>query len=237
MRRFLLVLILGLMVACTPQAVQDTPESIPTAVPTEEPTSIPTNTDTPIPPTETPVPPTDTPTEVPTATVTPSPTSAAVFEELRILGGHFNTAENSIIYLAFPKVDKDFKYVMDNHDYECELAADYPDRVTCFGRFLDNEQAESVLVQVFDPITEIKLFEDYIYVPMTLPPPVPCSPIGDECPVRGINMFCETEWRQESDGVCTVQTCYDSCGYCYSVHTCKEDVTERNAILNPTLYP
>jgi hypothetical protein len=44
---------------------------------------------------------------------------------------------------------------------------------------------------------------------------------GQWCPSRGMNVTCETEYR-DYGGICTVgMTCYDDCGFYYSVDTIK----------------
>lgn len=194
-------------------------------------------TETPIPPTNTPAPPTLTPTETFTSTSTFTPTPSADFENLQILGGKYNgEGVDSIIYIAFPRVDKDYKYVMDYREYSCAIDTEIPDRVNCFGKYLDSKISKSVIVQIFDLESSDLLFENEVYVPMTKPTPIPCGPF-EGCPVRGINMTCETEWRQEGDEICVVMSCFDSCGYCSSLHTCKTNPEGHNAIIAPTPTP
>jgi len=65
---------------------------------------------------------------------------------------------------------------------------------------------------------------DYLIAPIKTPTPEGYIPPGDaNCPVRGINASCETEIRGETwpGGPCIVSTCVDSCGYWYSIDTCK----------------
>ncbi|MAT41959.1 MAG: hypothetical protein CL609_06430 [Anaerolineaceae bacterium] len=231
MKKILLIAFLLLITACTPQ-VEPTVEIVPS---TQLPSQIPTLTSTPIPATNTPLLPTDTPTFTPTPTITMTATSVALFDQIQILGGYYNQ-ENSIIYLSFPKVDKNYKFVIDQHDYECNIDLEYEDRVNCYGRFLDNQRSKSVLVQVFDPENSQLLFENEVYVPMTIPTPIPVGDASTWCPLRGQNVTCETEWRTENGEICVVSSCFDACGYYYSEHTCNEP-PHSNAIIQPTPTP
>jgi len=235
MKKIIIICILGLVLlaACIPQNQEESAVSPTVVIPTLEPTQ----TDTPQPPTVTLVPPTFTPTLTQTATITLTPTSMAQFDKIQILGGYYN-GDNSIIYLVFPQVDKNYSIKMDQKNYRCDIDQDYADRVNCYGSFLDNQKAKSVLVQVFDPDSDDLIYENQVYVPMTIPTPLPVGAASTWCPLRGTNITCETEWRSESDGsTCVVKTCFDACGYYYSEHTCKEDPVGHVAIIEPTPTP
>ena len=170
-----------------------------------------------------------------TSTITVTPTSAALFDQIQILGGYYNQ-DNSIIYLSFPKVDKNYKFKMNQYDYECKVDLEYQDRVNCYGRFLDNQRSTNAFVQVYDPTSLELMFEKNVYIPMTIPTALPAGDASTWCPLRGQKISCETEWRSEEDLTCVVMTCYDACGYYYSEHTCKEP-WHNNAIIQPTPTP
>lgn len=233
MKHFLILffILLIFLPACGP-IVEPTVIIIPT---TESPTQHPTGTNTPIPPTETQLPSTNTPTPTSTATQTMIPTSAALFDQIQILGGYYNEG-NSIIYLSFPRVDKNYKFKMDQHEYDCMIDEEYKDRVNCYGRFLDNQKSKSAFVQIYDPTSLQLVFEKNIYIPMTIPTPTPVGEASTWCPLRGQNVTCETEWRTENDEICVVMSCFDACGYYYSEHTCKLP-PNNNAIIQPTPTP
>lgn len=231
MKKIVLITFLIFLTACS-QQVEPTIELV---QPTQQPTQVPTVTKTPQPPTRIPLAATDTPTLTITSTITMTPTLAALFDQIQILGGFYNQ-DNSIIYLSFPKVDKNYKFKIDQYDYECKVDLEYQDRVNCYGRFLDNQKSKSVLVQVFDPADSKLLFEKDVYVPMTIPTPIPSGDASTWCPLRGQNVTCETEWRTENGEICVVMSCFDACGYYYSEHTCKEP-PHNNAIIQPTPTP
>jgi hypothetical protein len=75
------------------------------------------------------------------------------------------------------------------------------------------------------PTPSFTFLPPIIYIPIIpYSTPVPTVPVGDArtwCPERGENVICESEtvWSREPVP-CYASTCYDACGYYYSIDTC-----------------
>jgi hypothetical protein len=53
------------------------------------------------------------------------------------------------------------------------------------------------------------------------------GPTPADCPERGVNLTCEIEYRHYDDNSCLVgMSCFDTCGYYYSVDTIKDKTGE-----------
>lgn len=198
-------------------------------------TAVNTKTNTPNPPTATAIQPSLSPTFTMTSSITPSPTSSAVFSEVTIIGGEYY-GENSIIYIDIPGLDKVYGILINDLTYQCSIAEEIPNRLICYGKYLDNQKSKEADIKIMDEDTDELLFEKIVYVPMTIPTPLPIGEASTWCPLRGTNITCETEWRTENGEMCIVKSCFDACGYYYSEHTCNED-PHNNAIVEPTATP
>ncbi len=128
--------------------------------------------------------------------------------------------------LAFylPGVKQAYDLQVNKVKYTCNLYNNLPDQMFCIGpEFPHNRKVE--LAFYTPKVTSEPIFKtDYVIAPIKTPTPEGYIPPGDaNCPVRGINASCETEIRGETwpGGPCIVSTCVDSCGYWYSIDTCK----------------
>jgi len=203
-RLALFTLISALLVACAGSAPQ------PTASPTIA------NTPTVLPPTDTPAPTlTATHTEVPTETATPTRTKVpfAGFMQLFSLYRAWSSEGKTFFYF----LQSNFPGVMyaraDSYDLVCNPDPKYPLHMQCeseqeiFGQdemtftfFTDEDRQDLVHTQKF--LTG--LVNDIVYYHNT------------DCPDRGKNVHCESEYRLY-DGRCYyAHTCYDDCGLYYS---------------------
>ena len=203
-RLALFALISALLVACAGAAPQPTPA--PTA----------TNTPTTPPPTDTPAPTlTATHTEVPTETVTPTRTKVPFAGFMQLFSLYRAWSNNGKTYFYF--LQSNFPGTMyaraDSYDLVCNPDPKYPLHMQCeseqeiFGQdemtftfFTDEDRQDLVHTQKF--LTG--LVNDIVYYHNT------------DCPDRGKNVHCESEYRLY-DGRCYyAHTCYDDCGLYYS---------------------
>ena len=203
-RLALFALICALLVACAGAAPQPTPA----------PTT--TNTPTTPPPTDTPAPTlTATHTEVPTETVTPTRTKVPFAGFMQLFSLYRAWSNNGKTYFYF--LQSNFPGTMyaraDSYDLVCNPDPKYPLHMQCeseqeiFGQdemsftFVTNEDRQDlVLTQKF--LTG--LVNDIVYYHNT------------DCPDRGKNVHCESEYRLYEGRCCYAHTCYDDCGLYYS---------------------
>jgi hypothetical protein len=218
----LLILVLG--------ACQATPAVTPTVTASDTPqaseTSTPRPSDT---ATLTPEP-TSTPTE--TATI-PSPTPAVAFDQAKIIGVTEQVSSlqsgtsNVQIIVAFPGVTQAYNLTLDQKEYFCTLANGVPDRLFCNGMAKPKGDQELSL-EFTDPESDEVLYSSTISIPSAYIPTA--VPVGDQstwCPDRGKNVSCEYECRITPGGSpCLVASCYDACGYYFSVNTCPADLKQ-----------
>jgi len=203
-RLALFTLISALLVACAGSAPQ------PTASPTIA------NTPTVLPPTETPAPTlTATHTEVPTETATPTRTKVPFAGFMQLFSLYRAWSHEGKTYFYF--LQSNFPGTMyaraDSYDLVCNPDPKYPLHMQCeseqeiFGQdemtftfFTDEDRQDLVHTQKF--LTG--LVNDIVYYHNT------------DCPDRGKNVHCESEYRLY-DGRCYyAHTCYDDCGLYYS---------------------
>ncbi|MBP7032040.1 MAG: hypothetical protein KBB13_04940 [Anaerolineaceae bacterium] len=203
-RLALFTLISALLVACAGSAPQ------PTASPTIA------NTPTVLPPTDTPAPTlTATHTEVPTETATPTRTKVPFAGFMQLFSLYRAWSHEGKTYFYF--LQSNFPGTMyaraDSYDLVCNPDPKYPLHMQCeseqeiFGQdemtftfFTDEDRQDLVHTQKF--LTG--LVNDIVYYHNT------------DCPDRGKNVHCESEYRLY-DGRCYyAHTCYDDCGLYYS---------------------
>ena len=203
-RLALFTLISALLVACAGSAPQ------PTASPTIA------NTPTVLPPTDTPAPTlTATHTEVPTETTTPTRTKVPFAGFMQLFSLYRAWSHEGKTYFYF--LQSNFPGTMyardDSYDLVCNPDPKYPLHMQCeseqeiFGQdemtftfFTDEDRQDLVHTQKF--LTG--LVNDIVYYHNT------------DCPDRGKNVHCESEYRLY-DGRCYyAHTCYDDCGLYYS---------------------
>ena len=202
----LLIALIGLS-ACTngnpPMNVSET---------TLELTAIPS--DTPSPDTTTPEATATSPLIVPSPSETPSePLTLSLYSANREIG------RCSLGFYA-SGYQEEYQLLADGRPFACHVDPAFPDRIFCYGE--DFPTDTEFPVQVYEPGSNQLLFETYVYLPLeiffpTLPAPDPST----WCPLRGQNVTCESEtvWSREPRP-CFASTCYDACGYYYSIDTC-----------------
>ena len=190
-------------------------------------------------------------TVLPTATITSEPSLTPTAVPTEFLG--FNAAKvytalaydtETLFYFIVPGVSAPYYGVVDGVSLDCEVDTEEVNLLVCraeedlFGTDVKSfefyaDEARSYLVYEGDFSTELDRLK---------PTPTPSGFIWpradftmddvtwgrtpDNCPVRGINLWCETEYRRYEDGACLVgATCTDSCGFYYSVNTIKDRTT------------
>ena len=240
----IMMILIFLLSACqspaTPEAPQATKEQIeeiteapvtntlpPSPTATEK--AVPTETDTPAP--------TATNTLIATIAPTVLPTQFMGFDLARVFKAFANPDE-TVFYFIVPGVAASYYGTVDGYDLTCETDPDQENLLVCrseedlFGTDWKTfefyaDEAQTALV-----------YEGEFSTALDQIPPTP-TPVGffwpradftaaditwgqtpPGCTTRGVNLTCETEYREYSDGSCVVgMSCYDSCGYYYSVNT------------------
>jgi hypothetical protein len=209
-----------------PPTLTETPKPSATSAPTF--TSIPsaTITSTPLPPTAT---------TVPTQTATPKPTFAGFrvdYSEYMSYGLLFS--------FTIPGNKVNYRLDVSGVPYICNYKPEQVDKLFCYGR--EFERGTNVKL-TFLPLTgsDTPVFQtQYKVTTYTAPTPLPNRNVQgptDSCPVRGINTQCETEYRTLGNSYCIVATCFDNCGYYYSVNTCPPDMTLQGVYTFPGTPP
>ena len=211
---FIIIALVGITACQTPP--EPTPTFIPadTVAPTETPTPSPTVTQT-ITPTAT-----ATITSTATATFTPSPTPFLGFEESH-LNSHQSQGELYLFIFNVPGVSQPYYATIKNYPFECSLDENYPDLLLCLGDPFESSDEYVHVIFFEDPDQSLIVYEnDYHSGPVQY---TPFAIMGDPttwCPQRGENVVCETEYRMYNNEECIVSSCFDACGYYYSVDTC-----------------
>jgi hypothetical protein len=176
-----------------------------------------------------------------TPTISPSitPTPFFGFENARVWHA-FARQEETVFYFIVPGVAATYYGTVDGFELTCETDSEQENLLVCraeqnlFGTNLKAfeffaDQTKTFLVYEGSFTTEL----DKI-LPTPTPPgfiwPRADYTVADitwgytpaDCPARGINLTCEIEYRRYDDGSCLVgMSCYDSCGFYYSVDTIK----------------
>ena len=224
-RFFILIVLVTVMViftACTAVTGQPT-----AAVPTQPPpvtvtpraseTPAPSNTSTPQPTASHTITPSVTP--APTKTSTPTPS----FAGFSVAYAQY-TNYGMLIGFKIPGIKQSYRLKVNDVDYTCKLNEKAVNSLYCYGpQFGENETVKLV----FYPLTgnDTPLYEaSYkvsLLVPPTIDPRILMTQAPGSCPARGVNVTCETEYRNNGKGgYCIVATCNDACGYYYSMDTC-----------------
>jgi hypothetical protein len=181
-----------------------------------------TSTATLIPPTATVELPTVTAFPSVTSTQTMTPTPVVKFEDSEIFGIE-NRGNYISIILKFPGVKKPYDVKLNGNQYNCKMIDGISDRLYCSGPILKLESYTTVKYFPNDGSWNNSLYEGEIWVPKPYTTPMPAGDPRTWCPLRGTDVFCETEHRVENGEECWVMSCFDACGYYYSYHTCQED--------------
>ncbi|MBN2048626.1 MAG: hypothetical protein JW750_12345 [Anaerolineaceae bacterium] len=230
----LLVLTVLFLAACKPESAAVVEPTFTSAPPTSTPTASPEPTHTPEPsPTAT-----ATPTLVPTETntPTPSPTPFTGFENSSINSWEQKHGNYYLFQFVVPEVSMSYYAIIEGNPFECEFDPNYPDRLFCLGDFIDyNKEYIDVAFFEDDLMSQLAFEQPYFLKRVVLTynqEPIQGDPTT-WCPQRGENVTCETEYRSYQGEECIVQTCFDACGYYYSVHTCPKGVPLSEFIFLP----
>ena len=156
-----------------------------------------TSTATVIPPTATNQPPTATaiPSKTLTSTMTPTPTVR--FEDSEIFGVE-NRGNYISIILKFPGIEKPYDVILNDNQYNCKMVDGVSDRLYCSGPSLRLESYTKIKYFPNDGSWETSLYEGKIWVPEPYATPMPAGDPSTWCPLRGTDVFCETEHRIEN---------------------------------------
>ena len=130
------------------------------------------------------------------------------------------TASGILLRLSLPGVTQAYPVRVDGKNYECTLDAKYPDNMFCRGPMF--KTGELVSIEVLPVDSNVPLYATYFAVSNEAL--YTATAVGSNrtwCPQRGTNVTCETENRVDDTGsACIVSTCFDACGYYYSIETC-----------------
>ena len=222
MKKLFLISILFLILISSCQSQIANRETVGTETQIKDVPPTATSTITPKPPTETSVPPTETPFPSETATATMTATPVINFEISRIYGIE-NRGDYISVILEFPGIKTNYGVMLNNKEYNCKLVDDVPDRLFCTGPALILKSYTSIKYFTDDGTWQNPLYEGTVYVPEPYKTPYPPGDPSTWCPLRGTDVFCETEHRVENGEECWVMTCSDACGYFFSYHTCTEN--------------
>ena len=154
-------------------------------------------------------------TSLPTFTVTVGPD----FSQIKVVSVSV-TASGILLRLSLPGVTQAYPVRVDGKNYECTLDAKYPDNMFCKGPMF--KTGELVSIEVLPVDSNVPLYATYFAVSNEAL--YTATAVGSNrtwCPQRGTNVTCETENRVDDTGsACIVSTCFDACGYYYSIDTC-----------------
>lgn len=205
-----------LVVGCTP--LQPSPTPTVTEIPVTQ-TPVPTLTAT-----VTPIP---SATQTPTASLTPQPTatSGPTFASLKLIAVTQSTNGVQLVF-ELPGVQTAYALMLNSVKYGCTVVVKVPDRLYCNG--LKKPPVDKAIpLQFLNPEDDSLVYETNWNIPAAI---VPTDiPVGDPstwCEDRGKDIKCEYECRLDNSGkACMIASCYDACGYYFSVDSCPADLT------------
>ena len=158
-----------------------------------------------------------------TATVTLTPTPTVDLAAAKIVSMEFTGVSSMYLVFEITGIQHPYRVQMNAFSYACELLTKRPDWMICSGERIS--YGETVRIKYFEPESEVVAYEVLTQLPEGIPPtPLPVGDPKTWCPERGQNITCETENREYYGVPCVVSTCFDACGYYYSIHTCPEDL-------------
>jgi len=130
----------------------------------------------------------------------------------------------SSMYIVFEikGLQQPYRVQINGYSYECQLSSKFPSWLVCQGQRIS--YGKSVRVKYFEPGSDVVAYETLLTLPEGIPPtPLPEGAPQTWCPQRGQNITCETENRVDNSGnPCIVSTCFDACGYYYSINNCPD---------------
>lgn len=227
----LLPIILLVLSACGAGNVQTTPTSVPSptaAIPTVIP-STPTQTAE---PTSTP---TNTPTNTPEPTETPTLIPFLGFTNMFRFYRTWYDNDKTVFYFLNAGLDKTIYAKIGEHALECAvevIGLPTPNALKCVSQERIEQDKKNPIKMTFFADPDLKQMV-YEYEFSIARGPEAIYFTGNDCPARGTNVWCETEYRQYASTCTTSLTCYDACGYYYSFDNIPEGMDEP---WTPTAY-
>jgi len=217
---FIFFILIFVMSACQPAIPVLEENNASSIIPSS--TLAPTSTFTISPPTMTPTFPQATNTTSPSITLsmTNTPTAIIEFNKVRIFGLE-DRGDYSLVILEFPLLDHVLGLKINDKPYTCVLDEKLTNKLLCSGTPLRIKEYVNAKFYAEDKEFTTLLYEGNIYVPEPYKTPMPLGDPRTWCPLRGTDVFCETEHRVENGEECWVSSCFDACGYYYSYHTCQ----------------
>ena len=193
-------------------------------------------------------------TPLPTATYTATLTNTATSTPTPYLGfldaelyRAWNTENQTFYYFTIGDAEQTFYGTVDGNPITCEPDTQYPGNLVCVAdKFLFGEPysyfefftdaSRTQLLYSGEYFTGLAILQSAtptsIYAGLIWPraefTAADITWAGGEtwCPLRGVNITCETEYRNYS-GVCVVgSSCFDMCGFFYAVDTIKDRTGE-----------
>jgi hypothetical protein len=124
-----------------------------------------------------------------------------------------------------PGIKESYRLTVNGIEYKCDLNTKAADSLVCYGTPFNQGQTVKLVFFTLDgnktPVYETS-YKISLPGTATLNPQT-AEALGKACQLRGVHVTCETEYRRNGDNTyCTVSTCFDLCGYYYSVDTCPE---------------
>jgi hypothetical protein len=160
-------------------------------------------------------------------TLTPAPSSTGTprpaFAGFQVEYVEYSAAYGMQFAFSIPGIRQNYGLNVNGKAYTCNYYEKYPDKLFCTGPVIAPKTQVKLSFFSLDG-TQPEVFSNSFLIPAQVTPTVdPTLAKGfnpANCPVRGVNVRCETEYRVLGNGCCVVATCVDACGYYYSVDTC-----------------
>lgn len=214
-----LALLAAMLASCT---AWPAPSAPPTAIPATLP--VPAMTSTP----EATLLPTDTEAPTLTPTAAPSSTPSPAFTDLKVL--NFEVGSFGVrISLTLPGASTPYSLAVAGNPFSCEPVDGIPNRMSCLGSKVPPHDRPIDLV-FSDPLSGEVAYTTTITLPSQifpalLPTHSNSPPRDPSCPpVNSKTLQCAFECRIADGDACVAATCWDSCGYAFSVHTCPQSM-------------
>jgi len=227
----LLPIIIFVLSACGAGNIQPTPTTVPS--PTEILPTIPSPTSTPT------LEPTLTPTNEPTSTPEPTATATLIpfvgFTNMFRFYRTWYDNDKTVFFFLNAGLDNSIYAKIGEHTLECAvevIGLPTPNALKCVSQDRIEQDKKNPIKMTFfaDPALKQMVYE-YEFAIARGPEAVYYT--GNDCPARGTNVWCETEYRQYASTCTTSLTCYDACGYYYSFDNIPAGLDEP---WTPTVY-
>ena len=164
----------------------------------------------------------------PTASLTPTFTATPFkgFESASFNGVQYDT---NAVYLIFnvPNVSQSYSLHVQGQVLQCSPSQSYANTLVCEGtNYSPDYGSLGCDFYTVEGETEKLLYSGYFYYaqPATATPPPPPWVVNwdgsHDCPQRGENVSCETEYRLIGGVPCMIASCFDLCGHYYSIDNC-----------------